>query len=97
VIAVVVAIALVATIPGMRDTWADGEGRIAFMETTYCFYDGADTSHCQPGDELVVTGDEGPPRPAPVVPATPRAPALPSPPADALAPAEPAQPGAGID
>lgn len=60
VAAVTVAVVLVATIPGVRDVWQDGEGRIAFFGTTYCFADRVDTSHCQPEDEIVYWTDSEP-------------------------------------
>jgi hypothetical protein len=52
--AATLAVVVAATIPGVRDTWADGEGRIAFGGTTYCFVrDNNVGTHCQPGDEIV--------------------------------------------
>ncbi len=62
VVAVTVAVVSVATIPGVRDVWQDGEGRIAFFDTTYCFADRVDTSHCQSGDEIVYWTDSSEPR-----------------------------------
>ena len=62
VAAMTVAVFIVAAIPGVRDVWATGEGRIFFRDTTYCFVNaGEEPSHCQPNDHVVV--DDQPPPP----------------------------------
>lgn len=53
VAAVTVAILIVFAIPGVRDVFSTGEGRIFYRGTTYCFVQGVDESHCQQGDEIL--------------------------------------------
>lgn len=88
---------LVATIPGVRDVWPDGVGRLTFMGTTYCYFQGVDRSHCVPGDELIRTGGLDYRRPPvtplrPVAPLQPVQPPPPPAPVEPLQPAEPAEP-----
>jgi phage shock protein PspC (stress-responsive transcriptional regulator) len=99
VTAATVAFVTVATIPGVRDVWGDGEGRINFAGTTYCFVRDSYYEHCLPGDEVVQWDDEYelrshvvPPRRVPSVPVLPTIPDRAATPALPATPAEPALP-----
>lgn len=92
VAAVSVAVVVVLTVPGVRDVLTDGEGRITFDETTYCFSRTDDGIHCAPGDEVVVTESHRSYEPPYLVPMQPLAPMQPMQPAVPTFPALPAEP-----
>jgi phage shock protein PspC (stress-responsive transcriptional regulator) len=69
VTAVTVATVIALTVPGVREILADGEGRITFRATTYCFVQGLDDAHCSLGDEIVMWTDPPRSRTAPPLPA----------------------------
>lgn len=85
---------LIASIPGVRDVVPDGDGRIFFMGTTFCFVASLDSTHCRPGDELLIDRHNEPLLPA--QPGRPRPPA-PLPPIAPLQPETPAQPVAPVE
>lgn len=81
-----VAVVVVLTVPGVRDVLTEGEGRVTFRSTTYCFTQGSDDAHCAPGDEIVMLTEpprsQRPPYLAPMQPLHPSIPALPALPPD---------------
>ena len=78
--AVTIAVVMAASVPGVRDIWPDGNGRIFFNDRTYCFVSGRSDAHCQPGDEIVGDTTDRNEIPAiPVLPGIPIAPAGPAP------------------
>ena len=77
VAALTVAVVVAASIPGVRDVWPDGNGRIFFHDRTYCFVSGASEAHCQPGDEIIVDGNSRRDSEFPALRGTPTGPAMP--------------------
>lgn len=95
VVSVATAVLLVVTIPGIRDVWPDGVGRLTFLGTTYCYYQGADRSHCMPGDTLERTGSDWRYELEPVRPVRPITPVQPVDPFRFPAPVAPVAPDLG--
>ncbi len=81
VAALTVAVVVAASIPGIRDVWPDGNGRIFFNDRTYCFVSGGSEAHCQPGEEIVGDRrrDDSPIPPLRGIPAGPAGPPFPRP------------------